>query len=74
MNYNQINLDNYNVDKPFVNFLTLYQNQYVNKVLNTVGKLSRKNNSTIKSITTIIEDFFLSPKYDNVLDIIKFKK
>lgn len=74
MNYKQINLDNYNVDKPFVNFLTLYQNQYVNKVLNTVGKLSRKNNSTIKSITTIIEDFFLSPKYDNVLDIIKFKK
>lgn len=73
MNYNKVNLDNYNIDKTFVNFLTLYQNQYVNKVLNTV-KLSQKNNNTRKSITTIIEDFFLSPKYDNVLDIIKFNK
>lgn len=40
MNYNQINLDNYNVDKTFVNFLTLYQNQYINKVLNYLRKLT----------------------------------
>ena len=76
MNYNEIDISNYNFDTKFIKFISLYQNQYKNKVLQNnspIPNTETTKTSKKRDLKDIIEDFFFSPKYDNVLDIIKFR-
>lgn len=74
MSYNKISLTNYNFENTFIDFINSYQETYKTKVLqNAPAPLEVQNNTSEKrDIKTILEDFFFSPKYDNVLDVIRF--
>ena len=74
MSYNAIDLTNYNFEDKFVNFINTYQEIYINKVLqNAPAPLEvQKTTSEKRDIKAILEDFFFSPKYDNLLDAIGF--
>lgn len=74
MSYNAIDLTNYNFEDKFVNFINTYQDIYINKVLqNAPAPLEvQKTTSEKRDIKAILEDFFFSPKYDNLLDAIGF--
>ena len=74
MSYNAIDVTNYNFENTFVDFINSYQETYKIKVLqNAPAPLEvQKNTSEKRDIKTILEDFFFSPKYDNVLDAIGF--
>ncbi len=74
MSYNEINIANYNFEDTFVQFINSYQEAYKNKVLQNAPapREVQKNTSEKRDIKTILEDFFFSPKYDNVLDVIRF--
>ena len=74
MSYNAIDLTNYNFEDTFINFINKYQDIYTKKVLQnaTAPPGVQKTTSEKRDIKAILEDFFFSPKYDNVLDAIGF--
>ncbi|MCG8807344.1 hypothetical protein G1K57_04200 [Tenacibaculum finnmarkense] len=90
MNYNKINLKNYNLDSDFLSYIESFQNIYEHKVLqiatstNTaeIALEAKENVFTENTVVTttvekrdikkILEDFFFTPKYNNVLDVLKF--
>lgn len=79
MNYNKIDLNNYNLDSDFVSYIESFQSIYEHKILNispsTNRTLHTKENNPItdkKDIKKILEDFFFTPRYNNVLDVLKF--
>ncbi|MBE7659459.1 hypothetical protein [Tenacibaculum finnmarkense] len=91
MNYNKINLKNYNLDSDFLSYIESFQNIYEHKVLqitpstNTAEAIAleaKENVFTENTVVTatvekrdikkILEDFFFTPKYNNVLDVLKF--
>ncbi|CAM1350220.1 hypothetical protein [Tenacibaculum insulae] len=74
MSYNQIDLAKYNFDSTFVEYINSYLDIYKNKVLQDAPAPLEVQNTTSekRDIKAILEDFFFSPKYDNVLDAIGF--
>lgn len=81
MNYKPIHISNPNLDNDFITFIQSHQKRYENIVL---GKSLEKHTDKVtqetedtpekKDIKTILENFFFSPKYDNVFDLIKGNK
>ncbi|MEX6626698.1 hypothetical protein [Tenacibaculum salmonis] len=77
MNYNEIDLKDYNFDNDFITYIESYQDIYKYKVLQNTPdtpKVKEIVTSEKKAIKTILEDFFFAPKYNNVLDVLKFAK
>ncbi|MEX6627147.1 hypothetical protein [Tenacibaculum salmonis] len=75
MNYNQLILKKRNFDNEFITFINSYQNLYQNVILeNTPYQAERKNNHQNlkkRKLKETLEDFFFTPKYNNVLDLLK---
>ncbi|MBE7628602.1 hypothetical protein [Tenacibaculum piscium] len=69
MNYNQLTLKERNFDTEFINFINSYQNLYQNMILEDTSLSTRKRN-----LKNTLEDFFFTPKYTNVLDLLKLSK
>ena len=86
MNYKMLDFKDSNFEENFLLLLTSYQVKYVEKILqkdvsfnsdsgmDNSGLLLKEEKSKKIDLKMILTDFFLSPRYDNVLDILKKKK
>ena len=75
--YKTINVQKITNDSEFQNFINFFQNEFQNKVLSNNSVVSE--NETLKSINSVndlkeaVYDFFFEPRFENILDLVKFK-
>nr|WP_299033713.1 hypothetical protein [uncultured Tenacibaculum sp.] len=75
--YKAINVQKIIIDDEFENFISFFQNEFQNKVLSNNSVVS--GNETFNSINCVndlketVYDFFFEPRFENILDLVKFK-
>ncbi|CAL2079002.1 hypothetical protein [Tenacibaculum sp. 190524A02b] len=77
--YYKISFHNRKLDKDFTQFISDYQNIYTkvfvsrNVEFTVTNDISNKEHSILESLKNTVSDFLFSEKYDNALDVFRFK-
>ena len=77
MSYKAIDIKKTNIDSEFQKYISFFQNEYITKVLSNESTIDYNGASNINNVNDLknaVYDFFFEPRFENVLDLVKFKK
>ncbi|AZJ35786.1 hypothetical protein [Tenacibaculum singaporense] len=75
--YKAIDIKKINIDSEFQKYISFFQNEYKTKVLlneSAIDYEEAPNINNVNDLKNAVYDFFFEPRFENVLDLIKFKK
>ncbi|CAM1365618.1 conserved hypothetical protein [Tenacibaculum litoreum] len=75
--YKAIDIKKINIDSEFQKYISFFQNEYKTKVLLNESAIDYNGAPDINNVNDLknaVYDFFFEPRFENVLDLIKFKK
>jgi len=77
MSYKAIDIKKTNIDSEFQKYISFFQNEYKTKVLSnesTIDYNRAPNINNVNNLKNAVYDFFFESRFENALDLIKFKK
>lgn len=75
--YKAIDIKKISIDSEFQKYISFFQNEYKTKVLLSESAIDYNGAPDINNVNDLknaVYDFFFEPRFENVLDLIKFKK
>ncbi|CAM1354946.1 MULTISPECIES: hypothetical protein [Tenacibaculum] len=75
--YKAIDIKKMSIDSEFQKYISFFQNEYKTKVLLNESAIDYNETSNINNVNDLknaVYDFFFEPRFENVLDLVKFKK
>ncbi|WP_417800943.1 hypothetical protein [Tenacibaculum sp.] len=75
--YKAIDIKKINIDGEFQKYICFFQNEYKTKVLlneSAIDYNEAPNINNVNDLKNAVYDFFFEPRFENVLDLVKFKK
>ncbi|MEE3998967.1 hypothetical protein V1T75_01365 [Tenacibaculum sp. FZY0031] len=75
--YKAIDIKKINIDGEFQKYIRFFQNEYKTKVLlneSAIDYNEAPNINNVNDLKNAVYDFFFEPRFENVLDLVKFKK
>lgn len=75
--YKAIDIKKISIDSEFQKYISFFQNEYKTKVLLNESAIDYNGTSNINNVNDLknaVYDFFFEPRFENVLDLVKFKK
>lgn len=76
MSYKAIDIKKISIDSEFQKYISFFQNEYKTKVLldESIIDYNGTNINNVNDLKNAVYDFFFEPRFENVLDLVKFKK
>ncbi|MGG6231305.1 hypothetical protein [Tenacibaculum sp. SDUM215027] len=75
--YKAIDVKKISIDSEFQKYISFFQNEYKTKVLlneSAIDYNGAPNINNVNDLKNVVYDFFFEPRFENVLDLVKFKK